>query len=859
MALLAAACGSGSMQGGGSDVVIVPDTATVAQNGQASFTASLSSLVQGVSWALQEASAGTLAPDGLAVTYTASVSGQAAAPGTYTLVATSVDDPRKSGRATITVVGATQAVSVAVSPSSAPVAAGATQDFSCVVSGSSDKACTWTADAGTLTPIGSTVVRYTAPQAPGSYRVVATAHADTTKTFTATAAVTSASGGLTIAGPTLVSPRERELKYTKVGANVAGRTYRWTIGTGGQTCINQRQDYGASPGCVVNYGNGETVTDTTSTGYGNPSTLIVSAPATGTLTIALQEFSGSTVTASGSLTVSIQNGRRSWRVALPSGKQGEAAGWSWVPADRRVAYPSGRVYSPVDASVAAWWRNVAAHAGSDKLDNSFIKVGDSITQFWSFLGGGSGAGTYDTQQFLGAGQICTSASCATHSETHGIGYEVKLGDGTVASTLRGGLTVRPDDTDLVPTIQHFRTAGITALDRGNVESGAATPLRTRNGFSRYSIAALAGQQTAWPLSSRTGFQAPNPLTAEIAAMTPRWAIVMLGNNDLGPPATSLQAIVPQMWTLLTTMTETHGIVPVLSALSPDTSQGRKYTPWVPHVNAALRGLAQGLQLPFVDLYEELTKDMFLPQPTSCTQVGDHWGLNSDGTHLTNQGGVQTGWSDYSAAGTGMAHGVPHRNITTVRAFSRVLDAVMDGVVPQVGARPDGRSFDPAAPTLVAGDGTAANPFLVDTAERVHTCGGEIFQWGDLGSSLAAHMVAGKDFGDGTSRSYSCAGASGAATTTGPRFVYQLTLGATRPIRIELVERNGVPNTAHHVYLLKGSTCLRSAVTEIAGTVGAGTYTVVVDTVNRNSARGDYLIAVAGCDPADTACGTTISP
>jgi len=79
---------------------------------------------------------------------------------------------------------------VVVSPASASLDAGGSATFSCAVSGSSDGACTY----AVAEPSGGSVTAdgvYTAPQSAGIYHVVATSHADPTRTATATVTVVS--------------------------------------------------------------------------------------------------------------------------------------------------------------------------------------------------------------------------------------------------------------------------------------------------------------------------------------------------------------------------------------------------------------------------------------------------------------------------------------------------------------------------------------------------------------------------------------------------------------------------------------------------------------------------------------------
>ena len=128
--------------------------------------------------------------DGASVTLTASASAgstfsgwSGACPGQVTCSVTMTADQN---------VGAsfapTAAVSLTISPLAASITSGATQRFTATVSGSADMAVAWSvaegAAGGSIDPAGL----YTAPQASGTFHVVAASHADPSRT--ATAAVT---------------------------------------------------------------------------------------------------------------------------------------------------------------------------------------------------------------------------------------------------------------------------------------------------------------------------------------------------------------------------------------------------------------------------------------------------------------------------------------------------------------------------------------------------------------------------------------------------------------------------------------------------------------------------------------------
>jgi len=102
--------------------------------------------------------------------------------------------PEKARRTTVTATSAADTVTVSVpvvavsiSPTSASVLANGTQHFTATVTGSSDRAVTWSATGGSVSSSGL----YTAPDTAGSYTVTAISAADTTKSASATITVSA--------------------------------------------------------------------------------------------------------------------------------------------------------------------------------------------------------------------------------------------------------------------------------------------------------------------------------------------------------------------------------------------------------------------------------------------------------------------------------------------------------------------------------------------------------------------------------------------------------------------------------------------------------------------------------------------
>jgi hypothetical protein len=169
-------------------VTISPGTATLGGGGTQQFAATVYNATnKGVTWSVS--GGGTIDVNGLftAPTVVTTLS-------TATVTATSVADSSKFGRATVTLIP----ISVAVSPAVATVAINATQQFTALVSGTPNLAVTWSlsgagcsgSSCGTLSATGF----YTAPASvpnPATVTITATSVADPTKSGTATVTIAS--------------------------------------------------------------------------------------------------------------------------------------------------------------------------------------------------------------------------------------------------------------------------------------------------------------------------------------------------------------------------------------------------------------------------------------------------------------------------------------------------------------------------------------------------------------------------------------------------------------------------------------------------------------------------------------------
>ncbi|MEM7735342.1 MAG: Ig-like domain-containing protein [Deinococcota bacterium] len=115
--------------------------------------------------------------------------------GTYYIEAISAADATKRAQAVATVARPVEPeVMISIAPTTAGLEVGQTQTFQATVTGTSDTGVTWSVSesGGGTVDTGGT---YTAPQTAGTYTVVATSVADTSKSASATVTVTEPSNG----------------------------------------------------------------------------------------------------------------------------------------------------------------------------------------------------------------------------------------------------------------------------------------------------------------------------------------------------------------------------------------------------------------------------------------------------------------------------------------------------------------------------------------------------------------------------------------------------------------------------------------------------------------------------------------
>jgi hypothetical protein len=160
-------------------------------------------------------------------------------------------------------------VSISLTPTSASIQTGATQQFAATVSGATNTSVMWTSTGGSVSSSGL----YTAPTAAGSYTVTATSVADPTKTASATVTVTTQPPAVAVT----INPTSTSIQV--------GRTQQFVATVSGST--NTAVNWSASGGTVSASG-------------------LYTAPATaGTYTVTAKSVADTTKSASATVTVAI--------------------------------------------------------------------------------------------------------------------------------------------------------------------------------------------------------------------------------------------------------------------------------------------------------------------------------------------------------------------------------------------------------------------------------------------------------------------------------------------------------------------------------------------------------------------------
>jgi len=328
---------------------------------------------------------------------------------------------------------------------------------------------------------------------------------------------------------------------------------------------------------------------------------------------------------------------------------------------------------------------------------------------------------------------------------------------------------------LASTVKHFNLA----------LSGGTTP------FNRTSLAATVGWSAWAPIKG-----SPSPLDKELAAISPRLAVVMYGSNDI--QAKNIRSYADNMLDLVDRLLKA-GVVPLMSTIPPrlDATWANKE---VPRYNAVVRAIAQGRQVPLMDLHRELDK---LPGK----------GMAGDGIHLNalwTAGGK--GACDLGSAG--LKKGYNTRNLVALQSLDRAKAVLVDN-------KP---APDPAGPKL-NGAGTLSSPLIINALPFM-----------DL-----------RDTSKSQSKKINVyPGCNSTADESGPEIFYRFKLTGPATVRAMVFDRGSVDVDVHLLgSTISGASCIKRGHHEVSAALKAGTYHLSLDSFTKSgkALAGEYLLVV----------------
>jgi lysophospholipase L1-like esterase len=303
----------------------------------------------------------------------------------------------------------------------------------------------------------------------------------------------------------------------------------------------------------------------------------------------------------------------------------------------------------------------------------------------------------------------------------------------------------------------------------------------REAFSRVSLAAGVGWTAATALAG--------PLDKELEAISPRYAVVMFGTNDLVARTGDLFSFARSLFAI-TDRLIAKGAVPILSTIPPR-NDSVLADARVAEFNAVIHGIAQGRQVPLMDLERELRA---LPRH----------GLGRDGLHLNVYPG---GACVFTPAGLRFGHNV--RNLLTLEALTRTWRAVAGSA-----------ALEPTARNQ-SGEGTLADPIAVSSLPFV-----DLRDTSTRGANRLAH--------------YSGCGSS--QDEAGNELLYRLTVDKPTPVRIRAISINGADVDVHLMSdASSGRGCVLRNDREIITTLQPGTWWLSLDTFSERA--GEYLLVI----------------
>ncbi len=292
-------------------------------------------------------------------------------------------------------------------------------------------------------------------------------------------------------------------------------------------------------------------------------------------------------------------------------------------------------------------------AGLTRYRDSFIKVGDSITESGSFL---------------------TDLGCENFNTPD---------SGTIASF--GSFS------DLIPTADYF-SHSYSASTPGGFSAWCGI----RNPYTRSSIAAMSGMTSSFAMAPTTECSAPNNTTlrCEISQMNPTYAVIMFGTNDAISTGmnSDLTTVLTNYRNNMTQIVDTClelGVIPILSTIPPlfsipdpdgsgpgrdngvlTTSVNR-----VANFNQELINLASSRQIPLWNFNRSLIE----------LGLADHYGINMgdannpDGIHPAAYQGSNAAIFTSTPVNT-LVYGYNVRNLNTLQVLQKLQTTLTSEII-----------------------------------------------------------------------------------------------------------------------------------------------------------------------------------
>lgn len=309
-------------------------------------------------------------------------------------------------------------------------------------------------------------------------------------------------------------------------------------------------------------------------------------------------------------------------------------------------------------------------------------------------------------------------------------------------------------------------------------------------FARDSLAAKVGGTARWSLEST-----PSLLSQELTAISPAFAFIMFGTNDVG--IFDVFDFSDDMLGLIDA-TLSQSVLPIMSTIPPrDDSELANESVF----NALLRAIAQARGVPLIDFHQALVA------------MEDH-GLGVDGVHPTayrNNAGLRA----CSFGSEGLKHGYNVRNRLSLEALHRIKSTVLDGE----------NELLASSVKRLNGQGTDQQPYLIES-----------LPFSDLRDTTQS----------GQKRIDSYPGCSATQDESGAELYYRLELFEKTKLRAMVFDRGDVDIDVHLLLTEpSGEACIQRDHNQIAGEFEAGVYYFSLDTFVTSSgeASGEYLFLV----------------